>query len=109
MNWEDYMLQTRRQLKALNKAIPGTTYAFGKLGEAVKEGDGLDFKTKEFIALGIAIAERCEPCIGFHIEALKNCDATREELAGALAMAVHMGGGPSMMYAAKALDAWDQL
>jgi len=109
MDWDNYMLQTRGQLKELNKTIPGTTYAFEKLGEAVKEGDGLDFKTKEFIALGIAIADRCEPCIGFHIEALKNCGATRAELAGALAISVHMGGGPSMMYAAKALDAWDQL
>ena len=35
-------------------------------------------------------------------------EATREEVADVLAVCVQMGGGPSLMYAAKALDAWDQ-
>ena len=35
-------------------------------------------------------------------------DATREEVAETMAMAVYMGGGPSLMYAADALRAYDQ-
>ena len=34
--------------------------------------------------------------------------ATREEVAETMAMAVYMGGGPSLMYAADALRAYDQ-
>ncbi len=64
-------------------------------------------KTKEFIALGIAVATRCDSCIGFHVRSLVRLGATREELCEALAMATYMGGGPSYAYSAKALDAYD--
>ena len=59
--------------------------------------------------MAIAIADQCEPCIGFHIEALKRAGASREELADVLAMSIQMGGGPALMYSAKALEAWDQM
>ena len=42
-------------------------------------------------------------------EALMREGGTREELAEMLAMCVQMGGGPVLMYAAKALEAWDDL
>ena len=69
----------------------------------------LDLKTKEFVALGIAVSQRCEPCIGLHVEALIKAGGTRDEVSDVLAMAVQMGGGPALMYAAKALAAWDEL
>ncbi|MGG7644997.1 carboxymuconolactone decarboxylase family protein [Rhodovulum sp. YNF3179] len=109
MDWTDYMNATKDQVRVLNRTIPETTKAFGALGKAVKETGALDVKTKEFVALGIAVADRCESCIGFHVEALAKAGATREEVADVLSMCVQMGGGPSLMYAAKALDAWDQL
>ena len=109
MGWKDKLSDTRAGLRNLNGAIPETAKAFGGLGKSVKEGGVLDFKTKEFVALGIAVADRCESCIGFHVEALAKAGATREEVADVLSMCVQMGGGPSLMYAAKALDAWDQL
>jgi AhpD family alkylhydroperoxidase len=109
MSWKDKTAGMRRALVSLNKANPEATRAFGGLGKAVKSGGALDLKTKEFVALGIAVADRCEPCIAFHVEALINCGATREEVADALGMAIQMGGGPSLMYAAKALDCYDEL
>ncbi len=109
MSWTEKLDTTRAGLKALNAAIPETAKGFGTLSKAVKSGGTLDFKTKEFVALGIAIADRCEPCITLHVEALRKSGATREELADVLAMCIQMGGGPSMMYAAKALDCWDEL
>lgn len=108
MSWNDKLNGTRNQLRALNKTIPDTTRAFGALGKAVKEGGPLDFKTKEYIALGIAVAMRCEACIVLHIEALIKAGATREEVGDVLAMTIQMGGGPSMMYAAKALECYDE-
>lgn len=109
MSWNDTLSSTRNQLRALNKSIPDTTRAFGGLGKAVKEGGVLDFKTKEYVALGIAIATHCEACIALHIEALINAGATREEVSDVLAMSIQMGGGPSMMYAGKALACFDEL
>ncbi|WP_299944832.1 carboxymuconolactone decarboxylase family protein [uncultured Ruegeria sp.] len=109
MSWQEALNGTRKSLRNLNGAIPDTMRAFGALGKSVKEGGTLDFKTKEFIALGMSIAIRCEPCITLHSEALVKAGATRDEVSDVLAMAVQMGGGPSMMYAAKALDCFDEL
>lgn len=109
MSWKTKLTDTRNQLRALNKTIPDTTKAFGALGKAVKEGGVLEFKTKEYIALGIAVATHCEACIVLHIEALVRVGATREEVGDVLAMTIQMGGGPSMMYAGKALECYDEL
>lgn len=109
MTWSDKLAETRSGLRNLNGAIPDTARAFGALGKSVKEGGTLDFKTKEFIALGMSIAVRCEPCISLHTETLVKAGASREEFSGVLAMAIQMGGGPSMMYAAKALECFDEL
>lgn len=109
MSWKDKLSATRKGLRNLNGAIPDTVRAFGGLGKAVKEGGVLDLKTKEFVALGMAVSARCEPCISLHVEALVKVGATREEVSDVLSMAIQMGGGPSMMYAAKALECFDEL
>lgn len=69
----------------------------------------LSAKNKELIALAIGITQRCSGCIGFHTKALQKLGATRQELEEMLGIAVYMGGGPALMYAAEALDAWDKL
>ncbi|MCC5969475.1 MAG: carboxymuconolactone decarboxylase family protein [Pararhodobacter sp.] len=109
MDYTAYIAATRDRSRALAKAAPDAMKSFGALSKNVKEGGVLSVKEKEFVALGISIAVRCEACIGFHVEALMKAGAMREELADVLAMAIQMGGGPSVMYAGKALDCWDQL
>lgn len=109
MTWQDKLDSTRDQLRGLNKTIPDTTRAFGALGKAVKEGGTLDFKTKEFVALGIAVVKQCDACIALHVETLIKSGASRDELSDVLAMSIQMGGGPAMMYAAKALECFDEL
>ena len=109
MSWNDTLNSTRNRLRVLYKTIPEVTKGFGALSKAVKEGGVLDFKTKEFIALGIAVAIRWEACIALHVEALVKAGCTREELADVLGMSVQMGGGPATMYAGKALECFDEL
>jgi AhpD family alkylhydroperoxidase len=108
LDWKDKNAAMRDQLRVMNRAIPEVAKSFGALSKAAKEAKALDVKTLEFVALGIAIAERCEACIGFHVEALIKV-GVRDELGDVLGMAVQMGGGPSLMYAAKAMAAWDEL
>jgi alkylhydroperoxidase/carboxymuconolactone decarboxylase family protein YurZ len=43
------------------------------------------------------------------MQALIKAGASRAEITEALAMAVYMGGGPSVMYAAEAMSAYDEL
>ena len=76
--------------------------------QALKPG-ALDVKTKELIAIAIAIAARCDGCVGFHVKAAIKAGATREEVLETVSMAIYMGAGPSMIYAAETLRAFDEL
>ncbi len=109
MSWTDKLNDTKAQVKSLNQALPETCAGFGALGKAVKKDGALSYKEKEYVALGIAVAIRCEPCILFHVEALVKLGATREEVADVLSACIQMGGGPGLMYASKALDVYDEL
>ena len=107
MDWEKYMDEVVTEIATLSEEIPETARGFGAMGIAAKTSGALDEKTKEIMALGIAVATRCESCIGFHIKSLVRLGLTREELCEALAMATFMGGGPSYAFSAKALSAFD--
>ena len=109
MDWHDFMAETEANIGAFSKEVPETVRGFGIMGKAAKTDGALSEKTKEFMALGIAIATRCDSCIGFHIRSLVRLKATRDEICEALAMATYMGGGPSYAYSAKALQYFDEL
>lgn len=95
-------------MKALRKDIPETMQGFSALAQAAVKAGALDKKTKELIALAIGVSTRCDGCIGFHAEALVRLGATKEEIQETLGMAIYMGGGPSLMYAADAMLAYEQ-
>lgn len=97
-----------KQIGQLRKGIPDTMKGFSAMAQGATADAALDEKTKELIAMGIAIALRCDGCIGFHTKSLVKLGTTRQEFEEMLGVAIYMGGGPSLMYAAQALDAWDQ-
>ena len=107
MDWNAYMEEIGHEIAAFSKEVPETVNGFTQMGTAAKTSGALDEKTKEIMALGIAVATRCESCIGFHIKSLVRLEISRDELCEALAMATFMGGGPSYAYSAKALKAYD--
>lgn len=96
-------------LATLRNDSPDMMKAFSALAQAASKDGALDKKTKELIALALGIAAHCDACIGFHVQALIKLGVSREELEEALGMTVYMGGGPSLMYAADALAAFEQL
>ena len=109
MDWKSFLDQARTSFETLSKATPETFAGFSTMAKPAKREGELSEKTKEFIALGIAVATRCDSCIGLHMEHLIRLGATRGEVVEALSMCSYMGGGPSIMYSAKALEAYDQL
>jgi len=107
-NYPDLTGQTSANLKKLRKDIPDTLQGFSALAQAAGRDGALNKKTKELIALALSVAAHCDACIGFHAETLVRLGATRQEVEEALGMAVYMGGGPSLMYAADAIAAFEQ-
>lgn len=108
MSWTKFLDETMGRIGALQQQTPEMFKGFNTMGKAAKKSGALDEKTKEFIALGIGISTRCDSCIGFHVKSLVRIGATREELCEALEMIGYMGGGPSIAYGAKALEAFDE-
>lgn len=96
------------RLAGLRSSTPGVMKAFGELGRAATADGVLDAKTKELIALALSVAARCDPCIGFHTQALAKLGATRQEVDETVGVCTYMGGGPSLMYAASAVAAFDE-
>jgi len=98
----------KRLIGALGEALPETVDAFGALARATFTDGALDVRTKELIALGIAIAAGCDGCMAWHNAALHRLGVTREEVAETAGVAVEMGGGIALYRAAKALEGYDQ-
>lgn len=92
----------------IRKDIPDTMKGFSAMASAALEDGALSKKHKEMIALAIGVATHCQGCIGFHVKALIALGITREELAEVLGMSIYMGGGPSLMYAAEAMQAFEE-
>ena len=109
MNWTNFLAETNAELAALRTEMPGAAAGFAQLAKAATAPGAIDPKTKELIAVAIGIATHCDGCIGFHVKAAVRHGATRPEIAETVAMCVYMGGGPSLMYGAKALAAFDEL
>lgn len=109
VDWLVLMGAMNGAVRDFRTATPEMMRAFSEMARVAHAGDALDGKTKELIALAISVATRCDPCIAYHAEGALKCGATREEVTETLAMAVYMGAGPSVMYAAKALEAFQQV
>ena len=107
-NWPDMAAGLSAPLKELRGGAPEVMKSFSALARAALDARSLDGKTKELIALGIAVATRCDACIAFHAEAALRLGATRDEVMETMGMAIYMGAGPSVMYAAQAVEAYDQ-
>lgn len=99
---------TSSALAALRSDIPETTRGFSALAHAALKDGVLDKKTKELIAMALSVGARCDPCLGYHAEALVKLGATRAELEETLGVCLYMGGGPALMYAARALRAFEE-
>jgi len=96
-------------MKPVRTAMPDLIKGFGGLHQAAMKAGALSAAEKELIALGIAIAVRCENCIYAHVNAALNAGATREQILETAGVAVLMQGGPSYTYLPRVTEAPDAL
>ncbi|HXW72416.1 MAG TPA: carboxymuconolactone decarboxylase family protein [Methylocella sp.] len=106
-NWAEITTEMTAAVKELRGGAPAVMKEFSAIARAALEPKALDVKTKELIALAISVATRCDPCIAFHAQSAVRQGASRDEVMEAMGMAIYMGAGPSVMYAAKAVEAYD--
>lgn len=104
----EYLGHLKALAGKLSKEIPGTMSGFGMLHKEALAAGALSTKVKELMALAISISAGCEGCIAFHTHDALRAGATRQEIMETIGVAILMGGGPSVIYGAEALDALDQ-
>ena len=107
-DWPQMAKELSGAIKEVRLVTPEVMKAFSEMAAAATKSGALDTKTKELIALAIAVAIRCDGCVAFHAQAAVKHGATREEVMETMGMALYMGAGPSLMYAAQAVEAFDQ-
>lgn len=108
-DWNEYVEAIHQRYLELRRSHPDVLNGYTKMAVSAIEEDELTSKVKELIALGIAIALRCDECLAFHTKEAIATGVTREEFVEMIGVAVYMGGGPSANYGAKALEIFDKL
>ena len=92
--------------RELRRSVPDVYRGFGELQRAAFAPGAIDTRTKELIALAIAVVEGCDGCIASHAEAAARAGATRQEAAEAIGVTFLMKGGPATIYGPRAYDAF---
>lgn len=107
-SYVDITNNINRGIAELRKVVPEALGGFGSLAKGALKAGELTEVQKELIALALGVAGHCDGCIGFHAKSLVRLGASRAAVLEALGVVVYMGGGPSLMYAAEAVQAYDE-
>jgi AhpD family alkylhydroperoxidase len=106
LDWTAYHQQVSAKLGELARISPETLRGYRALGEAGAKTARLDAKTRELIALAVAVTRQCDGCIAVHTDAAVKQGASREEVAEAVGVAVAVNAGAALVYSARVLDAF---
>lgn len=102
----DKLKAVKSRMGAFAKAAPGLMEGFAKVSKTATAVGRFSAAQKELIATAIAVAKGCEDCILYHVDGARRHGAEESDLIEVLEVAVEMGGGPALMYAGKALEAF---
>ncbi|WAC27601.1 carboxymuconolactone decarboxylase family protein [Ancylobacter sp. SL191] len=100
--------EVHARLAHFAKAVPEVAAGFRQLSKAAGAAGRFTPAQKELFAAAFGVVCGCEDCVVYHVDAARRLGAAREDLLELLAVAVEMGGGPAMVYGAKALKAFDE-
>jgi AhpD family alkylhydroperoxidase len=100
--------ELREPARALRREIPDVYEGYRQLHAAAFAPGALDAKTKELVALAIAVSTQCDGCIASHARGAARERATPAEVAEALGVAIALNGGPGTVYGARAFAAFQE-
>jgi AhpD family alkylhydroperoxidase len=105
LNWNEYRGQLAAGVKELGQLSSDTVRGYVELSSAGQKKDLLGAKTRELIALAVAVTARCDGCIAVHSEAAIRRGASKEEIAEALGVAIAVNAGAALVYSTRVMDA----
>jgi AhpD family alkylhydroperoxidase len=102
-----YYDEFKRSYGKMQKEVPALTGGFGKLYDAAMSEGALTVAEKEAVAIGIAVAIQCSPCIYLHVKGGAKAGLRRAQILDAAGVALMMGGGPASTHIPEVLKALD--
>jgi len=87
-DWPAMAAELSSAIKEVRLGSPEVMKNFSAMATAATAGGALDTKTKELLAMAIAVAIRCDGCIAFHAKAALQNGATREEIMETMGLAI---------------------
>lgn len=107
-DWIEQLSKNRGGAQALAEAAPQLVAAYLNLGKNQNSKGALDPKTRELIALAVAVTTRCDMCIASHAKAAVAAGATEAELVDALGTTIALNAGAAYAYSMRSLEAFQQ-
>ncbi len=101
--------ELRQPARDLREHIPDVIGAYATMQRAALADGALSSKVKELIALAVAITRECDGCIASHARGAARQNATEEEVAEAIGVAVVLNGGPATVWGPRALSAFKEM
>ncbi len=105
-NAHEILDELREPGQALRRLIPDVYKTFGALDRAAVAEGALSVKSKELIALAIAVTRECDACVASHARGAARAGASEPEVAEAMGVAILMNGGPGTVWGPRALEAF---
>jgi len=106
LDWNEYQKQLTATVGDIAHTSPDIVRGYRTLSEAGTKTAKLDAKTRELIALAVAVTLRCDGCITIHSDAAAKHGATKEEIVEALGVAISVNAGAALVYSARTIDAF---
>lgn len=108
-NWTDLLGTLKRSYNRLGGTHPRMLEAYRGLTAAQSANGALDAKTRELIAMAVAVTTRCDGCISSHAAAAAKAGATEAEMSDALGVAIALNAGAAYVYSLRAMEAFSEL
>lgn len=105
IDWNEYHEQILKTITEIGYSSPDIVRGYRTIAEAGKKADLLGQKTRELIALAVAVTVECDGCIVVHTEAALKAGATEQEIIEALGVAVAVKAGSALIFTTRVLDA----
>ena len=109
METRQFITKFKADIEKMKAQVSPATNGFAGLFSKVMADGALTVREKELIAIAIAVAKQCEPCIKLHVQKCLDAGAVREEIFDAAGVAVMMSGGPAYTHVPMVIEALDEL
>ena len=106
---QSFLEKFKGDAEKMKQAAPDMVRGFGGLFANVMKDGALKAKEKELVALGIAVAQHCEPCIRLHVQKSLLAGNSEAEIIEAASVAVMMQGGPAYTHVPIVIETLESL